>query len=215
MHGNGGFPATGLSRFLMGMIIFYFVQHFPQMSSKQQLRESARRARDSLPDEEAARYSGVILERLLSLLDGESPVMVYVSKPPEVETHRFIQSLLERGTEVVVPIIQARDCSLRLSYLRDLSSLKVSTFSVPEPIGAEIPARAEDIPVVVVPVIAFDRTGHRLGYGAGYYDRFLEKNPHLKRIAVAFSCQEVDDLPADEHDMRMDLIVTEKEVIVV
>ncbi|MBP1928277.1 5-formyltetrahydrofolate cyclo-ligase [Methanolinea mesophila] len=185
------------------------------MSSKQQLRESARKARDSLPAKEADRYSGVILERLLSLLDGESPVMVYVSKPPEVETHRFIRSLLERGTEVVVPIIQARDCSLRLSYLRDLTSLRVSTFSVPEPIGAEIPARAEDIPVVVVPVIAFDRNGHRLGYGAGYYDRFLEKNPHLKRIAVAFSCQEVDDLPADEHDMKMDLIVTEKEVIVV
>ena len=197
------------------MIIFYFIQSFFQMSSKQQLREKARTARDSLPPEEADHNSRVILERLLSLIDGESPVMVYVSKPPEVETHRFISSLLERGTEVVVPIIQARDCSLRLSYLRDLSSLSVSTFRVPEPIGAEIPARADDIAVVIVPVIAFDRSGHRLGYGAGYYDRFLEKNPHLKRIGVAFSCQEVRDLPADEHDMRMDLIVTEKEVIVV
>jgi 5-formyltetrahydrofolate cyclo-ligase len=199
----------------MGMIIFYFIQYLLQMSSKQQLREKARRARDLLPPDEADRSSRVIAKRLLALLDGESPVMVYVSKPPEVETHGFIRSLLERGTEVVVPIIQAGDCSLRLSYLRDLSSLSVSTFRVPEPIGAEIPARAGDIPVVIVPVIAFDRSGHRLGYGAGYYDRFLEKNPHLKRIGVAFSCQEVEDLPADEHDMPMDLIVTEKEVIVV
>jgi 5-formyltetrahydrofolate cyclo-ligase len=62
-------------------------------------------------------------------------------------------------------------------------------------------------------MLAFDRSGHRLGYGAGYYDRFLESNPHLLKIGLAFSCQEAQSLPSDAHDIRMDIIITEDEVI--
>jgi len=114
---------------------------------------------------------------------------------------------------VVVPIIERDTRSLRLSLINDPSVLVCSTFSVPEPIGNEIPACEDDIGAVVVPLIAFDRNGHRLGYGAGYYDRFLSGNPGLTKIGVAFSCQEVPETPADENDIAMDAIVTEHEVI--
>jgi 5-formyltetrahydrofolate cyclo-ligase len=139
--------------------------------------------------------------------------MVYVSKANEVDTRGFIRGLLASGTAVVVPIIERESRTLRLSYLRDPAVLVESTFSVPEPIGSEIPARAEEIPVVVVPMIAFDRNGHRLGYGAGYYDRFLSCHPHLKKIGIAFSCLEVPEIPGDENDVPMDLIVTEEGII--
>jgi 5-formyltetrahydrofolate cyclo-ligase len=58
-------------------------------------------------------------------------------------------------------------------------------------------------------MLGFDRKGGRIGYGAGYYDRFLSKNPGLRKIGIAFACQEVDNLPVDENDIRMDAIITE------
>jgi 5-formyltetrahydrofolate cyclo-ligase len=182
-------------------------------TEKGRLRARSRECRASLSPERCADFSRRIHDHLFSLLDGSDPVMVYVSKPPEVDTHPFISRLISRGTGVVVPIIERETRTLRLSFLRDPSVLSVSTFSVPEPIGHEIPARARDIPVVIVPLIAFDRHGHRLGYGAGYYDRFLSAYPHLRKIGVAFSCQEVESVPADENDVALDFIVTENGVI--
>jgi len=68
--------------------------------------------------------------------------------------------------------------------------------------------------LVIVPGVAFDRKGHRLGFGAGYYDRFLPKlRPGVKKIAVAFEVQLVDSVPAEEHDIRMDAILTEEQLI--
>jgi 5-formyltetrahydrofolate cyclo-ligase len=181
--------------------------------SKDALREQAKELRCRLSKEESAHHS-LLIERLLrSVINGESPVLVYVSKAYEVDTHGLIASLLASGTGVVVPIIERESRTLRLSYLRDPSVLVESTFSVPEPVGSEIPASPEDIQLVVVPVIAFDRKGHRLGYGAGYYDRFLSSHPHMRKIGVAFSCLEVPEIPGDENDVAMDLIVTEKGII--
>jgi 5-formyltetrahydrofolate cyclo-ligase len=62
-------------------------------------------------------------------------------------------------------------------------------------------------------VLAFDRRGHRLGYGAGYYDRFLAKHPRITRIGLAFSCQQISSVPSDENDIRMDFIITENEIL--
>ena len=182
-------------------------------STKAALRERIKHIRASMSPDERERHSSSIEKLLLAELNGENPVMIYVSKPPEVITTGIIGSLLGRGTGVVVPIIKTADCSLRLSYLRDLSSLSVSTFSVPEPVGNEIPASPESVRVVVVPMIAYDRNGHRLGYGAGYYDRFLSSSSRMKKIGIAFSCQEIESVPADENDVRMDVIITEEGVL--
>jgi 5-formyltetrahydrofolate cyclo-ligase len=122
-------------------------------------------------------------------------------------------TLFKKGNPVVVPIIVKEDVSLRLSYLRDFSALVPSTFGVPEPIGSEIPAAAEDISTIVLPMLGFDRNGGRIGYGAGYYDRFLSKNRNLRKIGIAFACQEVDSLPVDENDIRMDYIITEEGIV--
>jgi len=181
--------------------------------SKEVLRTRAKEVRAALPLEKRKEFSRTICDRVTSLLDGQDPVLVYVSKPPEVETAPLISTLLSRKASVVVPIIEREERTLRLSFLRDPSHLSVSTFSVPEPIGHEIPADPGSIPVAVVPLVAFDRRGHRLGYGAGYYDRFLSSNTHMYKVGVGFSCQEVDTVPADERDVCMDAIVTEKETI--
>ena len=183
------------------------------VSSKQALRDAIRQKRGAIPEDEITKKSARICAYLLEVIDGCDPVMAYVSKPPEVDTHPFIRDLLREGRRVVVPIIEKETRTLRLSYLWDTTLLVKSTFHVPEPIGNEIPAQASDIQTVIIPLLAFDRRGNRLGYGAGYYDRFLAQNPGVKKIGVAFSCQEMDSVPGDENDVRIDIVVTEDEVI--
>ncbi len=161
----------------------------------------------------AARQSQAICRTLLDLVDGYKTIMTYVSKRPEVETRDLIAILIERGKRVVVPIIERETRSLRLSYIKDLSVLVPSTFGVPEPIGNEVPASPTEIEVAIIPMIAFDSRGNRLGYGAGYYDRFLSQHSHMIRIGVAFSCQQAEHIPADSNDVKMDYIVTEKGII--
>jgi 5-formyltetrahydrofolate cyclo-ligase len=181
--------------------------------TKAELRMRAKEARSRLTPAEIARYSASIERRLIEVLDGFTTVMVYVSKPPEVETRGLIAALNNRGVLVVVPIIERETRSLRLSALPDPGVLVQSTFNVPEPIGHEIPVRPEDIQAVVVPMLGFDSKGNRLGYGAGYYDRFLRRYPHPEKIGIAFSCQQVECIPADENDIMMDCIITEKVII--
>lgn len=181
--------------------------------TKATLRLRAKEARALLSPEEIAIYSAGIERRLLALLNGFTTVMVYVSKVPEVETNNLIATLNRRGVQVVVPIIERETCSLRLSYLPDPSVLVPSTFNVPEPIGHELPVRPADIEAVIIPMLAFDLEGNRLGYGAGYYDRFLCRYPHPKKIGIAFSCQQLEHIPTDENDVKVDCVVTERGIL--
>jgi len=184
-----------------------------ERSTKEELRDRARVVRSRLTPYESRTFSRSICEVLSRGLNGERTVMVYVPKPPEVDTMPLIRHLLQQGVRVVVPIIERETRTLRLSCLEDPDNLVISTFSVPEPIGKEIPVCGEDLEVVIVPLLAFDRAGHRLGYGAGYYDRFLSLYPRAKKIFAAFSCQEIRSVPADDNDVAMDMIVTERETI--
>lgn len=144
---------------------------------KAELRDAARHRRSSLTPDEIAEKSAGICTRLLGIIDRMDPVMVYVSKPFEVNTHGLIEELLSRKKRVIVPIIERENKTLRLSYLSSTADLVVSTFRVPEPVGSERPVHPHDVKTVIVPMLAFDRRGHRLGYGAGYYDRFLSAHP--------------------------------------
>jgi len=180
--------------------------------TKQELRQISKNRRLAIPLLERENLSAGICSNLLGILNGCSPVMIYVSKPPEVNTDTLISALIAKCGRVIVPIIERETVSLRLSYLDDPSVLVDSTFHVPEPIGSEIPASPEEVAVAVIPVLGFDRHGNRLGYGAGYYDRFLEKNPNISRIGLAFACQEIPFIPCDANDVKIDIIVTENGV---
>ena len=180
---------------------------------KAKVRDILRKRKDAMAPEERATKSGLIARHLMLLIAEGETVMVFTSKEKEVNTKPLILALFTQKNPVVVPIIQKEDVSLRLSYLSNFSALVPSTFGVPEPIGSEIPAKAQDVDVIILPMLGFDRAGGRIGYGAGYYDRFLEKNPGLVKIGVAFGCQEMEALPVDENDIKMDLIVTEDGIV--
>jgi len=180
---------------------------------KESVRRILRERKEAMIPEDRLKKSHRICRHLMAVIRDNETVMVFTSKEKEVNTKPLIMALFKSGNPVVVPIIVKEDCSLRLSYLKDFSALVPSTFGVPEPIGSEIPVDPKDISTIVLPMLGFDRSGGRIGYGAGYYDRFLSKNPDLRKIGIAFACQEVESLPVDENDIRMDTIITEDGIV--
>ncbi|PWR74966.1 5-formyltetrahydrofolate cyclo-ligase [Methanospirillum stamsii] len=183
------------------------------MIQKEAIRSELRERRWSIPEEEREKMSRKICSSLSGVITPCESVLVYCAKIPEVETCWFIDNLLSQNRDVIVPIIEKETISLRLSYIKSRDVLLPGTFNVPEPIGNEIPASAKDITCAIIPMLGYDRTGGRIGYGAGYYDRFLSDNPYIKKIGIAYSAQEVPSIPVQPHDIRMDVIVTETSVI--
>ena len=147
------------------------------------------------------------------VLSGYHHVLAYAAKDPEVETLVLINRLLAAGKTVAVPIIEKETRTLRLSRLMSVRDLEPSTFNVPEPLSKEVPVSPAEMECVLLPLLGFDRQGNRIGYGAGYYDRFLLRNPHLKKIGLAYACQEVDAVPTEENDIPLDMVITENGVI--
>ncbi|PKL57714.1 MAG: 5-formyltetrahydrofolate cyclo-ligase [Methanomicrobiales archaeon HGW-Methanomicrobiales-5] len=180
---------------------------------KDRTRKILRERKDAMMPQDRREKSQRICQHLMKLIKNGETVMVFTSKEKEVNTEPLINNLFEQGNPVVVPIIEKEEISLRLSYLREFSALVPSTFGVPEPIGSEIPAVADDVDTIILPMLGFDRKGGRIGYGAGYYDRFLAKHGNMRKIGVAFACQEVESLPVDENDMPMDYILTEDGIV--
>lgn len=178
-------------------------------TQKNVLRDHARHVRCTLSPADIEEKSVRICTTLENVLEGIDPVMVYVSKPLEVNTLHLIEYLIAGRGRVIVPVIERETVSLRLSWLENPSVLVESTFHVHEPIGHEIPASPDDVRAAIIPVLGFDRKGNRLGYGAGYYDRFLAQYPHILRIGLAFACQETPVIPCEANDIKMDLILTE------
>ncbi|HHZ12396.1 MAG: 5-formyltetrahydrofolate cyclo-ligase [Caldicoprobacterales bacterium] len=143
--------------------------------------------------------------------------MSYVNIGKEVNTRNIIECLLLDGKKVSVPICVTETTRLIASQIYDLAELAPSHFGLLEPIAEFVrQVDPKEIEVVLVPGLAFDRRGNRLGYGKGYYDRFLIKlSPRALKIGLAYSFQIIDEVPIDDFDIPLDIIVTEREIIVV
>ncbi|OEH85255.1 5-formyltetrahydrofolate cyclo-ligase [Desulfuribacillus stibiiarsenatis] len=160
--------------------------------------------------------SAVILERLKALeeIQQAKRVMVYVNFQDEVETKDFIQYLWDKNIEVIVPLSDPKSRELHPSLLYSFEELAPGNFGVLEPIKQAIRiVDVDTLDVIIVPGLAFDRHGGRIGYGAGYYDRFFERTPNATIIAVAFDEQIISEVPMENHDKRIPLIITDQEFI--
>jgi len=160
--------------------------------------------------------SAAIWERLsvLSEFTSARRLLVYVSAGGEADTHGLIRQLLAMGRNVYVPLFDTAKQHYVASELRDFDmDLATGKFGILEPKPEAIrPAASDQIDAALVPGLAFDETGNRLGRGMGHFDRLLQ-GVHGTRIALAFDFQLLDEVPADAHDARMDFIVTENRVI--
>jgi len=185
-------------------------------AEKRRLRQAAIAARRALPDRE--RRSRAICERLLATgaYRDARTILFYVDLDHEVQTRECLSAALAAGKRVLVPYCVGDD--LGLFHLHHLDELEPRTFGILEP---REPLRAladraialEAVDLVVVPGVAFDPSGARLGWGHGYYDRLLREAPRSAcLVGLAYECQIFPALPVEPHDVRMDLVISEAAV---
>jgi len=184
------------------------------MISKSTLREKLKLQRERLSKQEVRECSKLILENLLSIPEffRSDVVHTYVSsKNNEVDTHELIRLLFKQKKRVVVPIADKATRQMRHSEIFSLDEFIVSSFGIFEP-KMYRPVKVEDLQVIVVPALAVDRDGNRLGFGAGFYDRFLH-DVQLPTIVPAYDFQVVKEVPSETTDVKVSFIVTENEII--
>lgn len=182
--------------------------------SKKLIRDKILSIRNSLSPEEAKGRSKLIFQNLktLPIFNTAKVIHTYVSsKKNEVDTIEIINYLFSIGKRVIVPVVDKDREVLRHSELKSISDLKKSTFGILEPEQIK-EVSLNEIELVLVPAIAVDRFGNRIGFGSGYYDKFLSQI-RCPKVALVYDFQIVDKIETSPNDAPVDFIVTETEII--
>jgi len=184
---------------------------------KRAIRKEILKKRDEISPDIKSVKNALIKERLFSLPEfiAAKTVFFYASFRSEVETLSMIKESLKIGKRVVLPRVDKKRHRLMLYEIKDISELSHGYMGIPEPsLSGERLVSLDDIKLVIIPGAAFDYSGNRLGYGAGYYDILLSEGERkIPVIALAYEEQLVDSIPAETHDVKVDMIVTDKSVI--
>jgi 5-formyltetrahydrofolate cyclo-ligase len=186
-------------------------------ATKQAIREEAHARRRDLPDKDALSQTICAAFAALPEYQAARTVLFYLDVRAEVRTRHYLPTALGHGKKIVVPYCVAGE-ELELFHLESMKELVVGMYKIlePRPELREASAKRVDVrelDVVMVPGVAFDRRGGRMGHGKGYYDKLLEHaRPGTPLVALAFECQLFADLPMQPHDVFMDKIITEKGV---
>lgn len=180
--------------------------------AKQELRQKILKERISIDPKEAFLYSEQITKKLLTLdcIKNSSGIMAYYSYKNEPDLLPFMRKCIDLGKLVSLPYIAGEGEMIAVNFNYD-TALKSNVYGIPEPILTN-DSESEEPDVVIVPGIVFDKQFNRIGFGGGYYDRFLKDKSAVK-IGVCFESQLVEHIEAETHDIRMDIIVTEKQII--
>ena len=178
---------------------------------KNAMRQEIKQWRRELSSEKKARMDERICARIAGLREYAAcgTVLTYISTPIEVETLRLIDHALGDGKRVAAPRCVEGTRRMEFYLIRSLDDLAPGSFGVLEPIPARCSLwRDEGDSICIVPALAYDRRGFRLGYGAGYYDRFLSSYRHAK-IGVVYQHNLHGRLWSGKYDVPVDLVVTE------
>ena len=184
--------------------------NMPATKSKAELRATALAAREALSETKRNKAAQTLAKRGLpieiapgTVVSGYSPIRSEIDPAP------LMQMLAAQGARLALPTVTSRGKSLIFRAWSPGDRLTLGMLGIPEP----SPAAAEVVPdIMLVPLAAFDRTGHRIGYGAGHYDytfAHLRKVKAVTGIGLAFAAQEIEAVPALSHDVRLDFVLTE------
>ena len=185
--------------------------------TKKELRKLAKELRDSIEKEMVIQLSDIIQKRVCNhpWFEQSKNVFIYVSTGNEVRTNYIIEKAMKMGKRVCVPrvIPRVKMEAVPINNLND--DLQMGFFNIMEPKSNLQPINEKKIDLVIVPGLMFDRKGFRIGYGGGYYDKYIALlTPSCKTIGIAFEAQIADELPVDEHDMSVMTIITENDTII-
>lgn len=177
--------------------------------TKNELRKQIRQAKGHFTGDQLRRMSLPIVRQVLAQREVAEArlVLAYASLKDEVDTRPLLDGLLAMGKEVVLPRVVDDEHMVVCRY-RGADDLREGAFHIMEPVGEEF-TDYDRLDVAIIPGMAFDRAGHRLGRGRGYYDRFLRQLPQTTlRLGMCFPFQLVDHVPHEAHDIVMDIVLT-------
>lgn len=191
-------------------------QSSPLAARKAQQRNTALARRDGLYRGVRARASRQACENLLEVvleLPATRPLAAFLATRSEIDPAHAVLRVQRRGQVVAMPVVAGRDRPLVFRRLRPGVATERGAFGIAVP-----PRRAQVVvpDIFIVPLAAFDRRGYRIGYGGGFYDRTLEEARQRRQVLAvgfAFACQEVGEVVRESFDQRLDMIVTEREII--
>ncbi|MCR5077368.1 MAG: 5-formyltetrahydrofolate cyclo-ligase [Prevotella sp.] len=179
-----------------------------QKEAKSSLRKLLRTLKATYSQQELENLSEPIISRLTAhpQLKAARTVLLYNSLPDEVSTHSLIRQLAAEGKSVLLPVVIS-DTEMELRRYTGQDDLHESAYGILEPTGKPFTAFSE-IDFALIPGMAFDAEGNRLGRGKGYYDRFLHLLSRAYKIGICFPFQLLPHIPTDEHDRKVDEVLS-------
>lgn len=185
--------------------------------TKNELRKKAKKLRESIGIQNVTRLSDIIQDRVCNHLwfEQSKTIFVYVSTGKEVRTTEIIRKAIEKGKKVCVPRVMPRITMEAVPINNIEDDLRLGFYNIMEPKPHLLSISEKKIDLVIVPGLVFDRKGFRIGYGGGYYDKYIAKlTAKCKTMGIAFESQIVDELSVEEHDMSVMAVITESEIII-
>lgn len=182
------------------------------METKQDIRKRILAKRSGMSEKEWFEKSRIICEKIIShpLFRQAEDVYCYVDYNHEADTHQILKKAWAAGKKIAVPRVEGND--MEFYYLRSFDELSPGYFGIPEPV-TDYPACGKEA-LVIMPGVVFDRNRHRIGYGKGFYDRYLKSHSEYRTIAVAFDFQVEKTIPSEAHDICPEVLITEENLYV-
>lgn len=186
-------------------------------SNKEKIRQETLLKRDAIPKNIKEEKDAAITQRIIRLPEftDAKTIFLYASFRSEADTIEMIKITLSQGKKVILPKVDKENKELKLYEIEDTNELVQCYMGILEPsVSDERLTELDDIDLIIIPGAAFDVSGSRLGYGAGFYDRLLaEIKNKITVIAPAYEEQIVENIPSEPHDVKVTKIVTDKRVI--
>ena len=180
---------------------------------KKELRSNALETRNSIPEVSRTQKSSTIIKKLeeIDVYKNAEHVLFYYTHGSEVDTIPAINKWIKEKN-IYLPKLKDKNEFIALPF-RNFDALKKGIFKIPEPIGVKEDGDYEKkLDLIIVPGVAFDQEGTRLGMGKGFYDRYLRHLPHTPRIALAFEEQVLESIPKDPYDEPVNIIITDENI---
>ena len=173
---------------------------------KKELRAMIRARKRAMTEEEICSRSTALAEAFAnSVLYKEAKTIYgYLPYNQEVRTVPMLEQAIRDGKRVAVPKVYGEE--MRFLYIEDMTQVDTGYAGIPEPVADE-PVAQDETALVLMPGLAFDPQGHRIGYGGGFYDRFLEKEPNHPTLALCYEFQMLPKLETEEHDIPVDCVL--------
>jgi 5-formyltetrahydrofolate cyclo-ligase len=184
---------------------------------KKLIRQAMLEKRGHLTPFEAAQKSEAICRAVVATRAFVSArfIMAYINARNEVQTDGIIRQAWAEGKHVAVPVCIPQTHTLLVSELTSFEELRDGFYGIKEPMEEYMrPVSPEQLDLIIVPAVAYDRCGYRIGYGGGYYDRFLSSlDKDIVTIGIAFDIQIVGEVPVQPFDIPVDMVITESGII--